>query len=203
MLPYTPSIPSFNTHIISQFSLDKTNLAIFPLIFSLSLSTSLQFARGEWGNVLYSCIRRSFSPVYCICSSYKAVCKRAIGTWITRPINEYKRHSDAVFTRWNGRVVCHRRHSQPLWLNYRRARNSASFKSALFAAAHLENCIFDSFPANFFHFFFFSPLLFNLWIFLSIFFLIADYSNWFEKGKSDFFFRAIGRRKFCWIIRND
>lgn len=186
MLPYTPSIPSFNTHIISQFSLDKTNLAIFPLIFSLSLSTSLQFARGEWGNVLYSCIRRSFSPAYCICSSYKAVCKRAIGTWITRPINEYKRHSDAVFTRWNGRVVCHRRHSQPLWLNYRRARNSASFKSALFAAAHLENCIFDSFPANFFHFFFLLPPSFQLVdLFIDFFFnrrlfeLIRKRQIWF------------------------
>lgn len=201
MLPYTPSIPSFNTHIISQFSLDKTNFAIFPLIFflSLCLSTSLQFARGEWGNVLYSCIRRSFSPVYCICSSYKAVCKRAIGTWITRPINEYKRHSDAVFTRWNGRVVCHRRHSQPLWLNYRRARNSASFKSALFAAAHLENCIFDSFPANFFHFFF-SPLLFNLWIFLSIFFFNRRLFELIRKRQIWFFFS--GNRKKKILLNN-
>lgn len=167
-LPYAPSILSFNasTLRISQFPLAKMDLAIFPLIFSLFLRA---FNLREENEVTCSSYtRRSFSLAYCICSSYKAVCKRAIGTWITRPINEYKRHSDAVFTRWNGRVVCHRRQSQPLWLNYRRARNSASFKSALFAAAHLENCIFDSFPANFFHFLL-SLFFFNLSIFFSIF----------------------------------
>ena len=34
-----------------------------------------------------------------------------------------------VFTRWNGRVACRQRQNQPLWLNYRRARNRASFQS--------------------------------------------------------------------------
>lgn len=159
--------------------MDLWNFSTNFFFFSLSLRA---FNSLEENEVTCSYIRRSFSPAHCVCSSYKAVCKRAIGTWITRPINEYKRHSDAVFTRWNGRVVCHRRQSQPLWLNYRRARNSASFKSALFAAAHLENYIFDFFPPT--SSIFSLPLLFfDLWIFIDF-----------------FFFRTIGRRKFCWII---
>lgn len=122
-----------------------------------------------------------------VCGSYKAVCKRTIGTWITRPINEYKRYLDAVFTRWNGRVVCHQRQNQPLWLNYRRARNRVSFKFISFAIVCVENCVFI-----------FSNKIF---LFFSLFFPPSVYCSIFFHDLFSFWTIIEGERSD--IVKND
>lgn len=117
-----------------------------------------------------------------VCGSYKAVCKRTIGTWITRPINEYKRYLDAVFTRWNGCVVCHQRQNQSLWLNYRRARNRVSFK---FAIVCVENCVFIFYSKIFL---FFSLFLFPPSVYCGIFFHdLFSFWTTIEGERSDIF----------------